>query len=105
MPPSLFDVICSTSKEIKNNRSPTDVMLVIMGEVGEVSEEVAIKYGNSYKTEGEDGVIGESIDTIIGLIDLILLDNPNITEEELSVIAAKKLQKWKSKVLTHQNKG
>lgn len=102
---TLFSIIKSTSESIKNNRTPTDVTLKIFGEVGEVSEEVAVKYGNSYKPEGVDGVIGEAIDAIIGLVDLIYLDNPNITEEELVVIATKKLNKWKTKVSEFNQKG
>ena len=45
---------------------------------------------------GEDGVVGESIDMIICLFDLIFKTNPDITHEEITAYTEKKLKKWKT---------
>jgi len=94
---TLFSVVNETSKEVPKGRNETDVMLHLMEEVGELSLELAIHRGSSYKKAGEDGVIGEAIDTIINALDIIYVHNPDITEEELVAYAAKKCQKWRDK--------
>jgi hypothetical protein len=85
------------SARVKNGRKPTDIMMSIMSEVGETAEEVQIAHGVSYKTEGPDGVVGEAVDAILCLLDLIMIHNPEITEEQLLQIASLKLAKWEAK--------
>lgn len=63
-------------------------------ELGEVAQEVAIASGDSYKQPSVDGVVGEAVDTIISLIDLIYKYDPTITEEQLAAIAEQKCSKW-----------
>lgn len=73
-----------------------------MAELGETAEEVNIALGVSYKKPGVDGVVGEAVDTICAMIDLIYRHNPNITEDELAAIARAKCQKWINKVKAHK---
>jgi hypothetical protein len=94
---TLFNVVNDTSKDVRAVRSETAVMMHVMEEVGELALELAIHNGTSYKKAGDDGVVGEAIDSIICLLDLIYVHNPNITEEELVAIATKKCQKWRDK--------
>jgi NTP pyrophosphatase (non-canonical NTP hydrolase) len=79
-------------------RTKYSVLSSTMAELGELAEEVMIERGNSYKGAGVDGIIGEAVDTIVCLLDLIHLANPDMTEQELDEIALKKLNKWVTKV-------
>jgi hypothetical protein len=66
-------------------------------EFGELCEEVMIANGQSYKTPGKDGIVGEAIDTIACLLDLIHVYNPSITEDYLNTLMATKCAKWVEK--------
>jgi NTP pyrophosphatase (non-canonical NTP hydrolase) len=94
---SLITDILATSKTIDNNRTPTEVLGYSMTELGELAEEVLIKNStiSNHKKEGKDGIVGEAIDLILCAVDLIYLDNPDITEEDIQKIARQKLLKWK----------
>jgi hypothetical protein len=45
--------------------------------------------------DGDDGTFGEAIDVILCALDVIFLDNPNVTKEDITAYAVKKLNKWK----------
>ncbi len=79
-------------------RSEDTVFRHIVEEVGELAEELTIATGMTYKTAGADGVIGESIDAIISLVDMIYVHSKRngieITQEMMMEIASKKLAKW-----------
>lgn len=98
---SLFSLTKSASERIDNCRTPFSVLSAVVGEVGELAEEVAISEGYSYKKEGADGVIGEAMDVIAAVLDLVLIIRPDITEEELCQVLAPKLEKWISKTSEH----
>lgn len=85
------------SDEIKNARNPFYVLSKITEELGELSVEVQIAEGVSYKQAGKDGVVGEGIDLITCVLDLIHIMHPELTEEDLVDIAIPKLEKWKAK--------
>lgn len=101
---SIVNLTLATSKEIKNNRNPYSVLAKCQEELGEMATEVAIAQGDSYKKPDADGVIGEAVDLILATLDLIYLQQPDITEEELAEIATVKLAKWKAKVAEHMEK-
>jgi hypothetical protein len=79
----------------------------LIHEVGELSEEINVANGLSYKQAGPDGVIGEAIDSIISLVDLIYVyakeNNIELTEENLIRIAEEKLAKWERWELAKSN--
>ena len=83
------------------DRSTYSVFASAMSEAGELGQELCIANGDSYKDASEDGVIGEAIDTIITLLDLIHVRDPNFSEEQLNEYASKKAGKWLRK-LTEQ---
>lgn len=93
----MLGITLTVSKHIKTERSVQDVLCYVMEEIGELSTEVAIKYGNSYKEAGKDGIIGEAVDAIINLIDLIRIDDPEITHNEIMSYVLAKLNKWNLK--------
>ena len=80
-------------------RTRLSALCSLVEEVGELSTEVAISENLSYKERGPDGVVGEAIDVIICAIDLIRIDSPNITEEEILDILETKCDKWMLKTL------
>lgn len=82
---------------LKDNRTVESNMIYAMAEMGELSEEINIKNGFSDKPEGKDGIVGEAVDVIISLLDLIKLHDPDITEKEVLEIVDRKLLKWKNK--------
>lgn len=98
---SLIETIFQTSRTIPVKRTEYTVLSHAMAEVGELAEEVTISCGESYKTAGPDGVIGEAIDSIICLVDMIYVHSKNqgfeLSEQQLIEIAKKKLAKWESK--------
>jgi len=87
--------ILEVSKQAPN-RHPYSVLAKLMEEVGELAQEVNIKLGFINKPEGKDGIIGECIDIINCVIDIIHLFHPDTTKEQIEEISNKKLDKWKS---------
>lgn len=99
---SLIAKILAMSNEVKGPpRNTASVFFHASSEIGELAEEILIAKGLSYKKPGADGVIGEAIDAIISLVDLIYVHAKSegicISEQGLIDIAEKKLQKWKEK--------
>lgn len=79
---------------VEYKRTIDSVLASTMSELGETAVEVMIHNGQSYKQPGRDGIVGEAVDTILCLLDLIHLVNPDITEEQLNEIATIKCAKW-----------
>lgn len=87
------------SDQVHNNRNPFYVLLKCTEELGELSEEVQIAAGVSYKQPGKDGIVGEAIDLITCALDMIHITHPELTEEDILAIAIPKLEKWKEKAV------
>lgn len=92
----LISEIFKVSEAVKP-RNKYEVLAAFMEELGELSTEINIQAGFSSKTPGEDGIVGEAIDVILCAVDIIYLENPNITAEEFMNNVRKKLDKWKTK--------
>ncbi len=92
---TLVENIFAASDSVKNGRTLDDVLAHLMTEVGELAQEIIIEQGRSHKQPGKDGVVGEAIDVINCVLDIIRLMEPNITEQQLRVICDPKLDKWK----------
>jgi NTP pyrophosphatase (non-canonical NTP hydrolase) len=95
-PATLVDAVWATSRKIDNGRTPTDVFTKLIEEVGELAQELLVINGKSFKPAGKDGVVGEAVDAINCLVDLILLVQPDITEAEIAQIARTKQLKWEN---------
>ena len=87
----------------KTPRTEYSVLSSAMAELGELAEEVAINNGNHYKLADVDGVVGEAVDVIITVLDLLHVHNPSITAQYIDEYAAKKLLKWVTKVENDSN--
>lgn len=81
---TIFSVVWDSAKladKYHNTRTMNTILNHAMSELGETAEEInIIKGGNSQP--GPDGVIGEALDTIAALLDLMYVVNPNLTEKE-----------------------
>lgn len=84
--------ILTVCRNIKHDRTVDSVVGHMRGEIVELMEEVSnVKHGIP---EGDDGVLGESCDVILTLVDLVYKINPSITAEDFEATIAKKLEKW-----------
>jgi hypothetical protein len=98
---SLVNMVLEISREADSyhkSRSLYTVQAAMSAEMGEVSEEVAIAMGDSYKTPGPDGVNGEAVDLIVAGLDLLYVNNRDVTEEQIMALAIPKLEKWIDKI-------
>lgn len=84
----MLDLVREYSNTIKNGRTTFNILNHLKGEVTELEEELN-------GANGTDGVIGESVDVLLCVLDIICLEQPNITTDELNIIVLKKLNKWK----------
>lgn len=91
---SLIKQILTASKSINDGRTVQDVLNHGVTELGELALEIQIAQGKSYKEPGSDGIIGEALDLIACLVDLIYVENPSITEEDMRSLLEPKLIKW-----------
>lgn len=101
---TLYQVVRSASEYVNGRelivkkRNLYSIFASLASEVGELGEEIAIENGHSYKSKGDDGVVGEAIDVIVTALDLITVANPELTEKEIIELARRKVGKWMSKV-------
>ncbi len=93
----MYNEVLPYAKRINNGRTVDDVFRHLTSEVGELSDEISIKYGIIDAEPGKDGVFGEAVDIIAAVLDLIYVDNPDVTEEDILEYLRTKLQKWESK--------
>lgn len=91
---SMTRQVFEVCNRIDNGRTHQDILAHAMSEVGELAEEVMIAQGRSYKEAGKDGIIGEAVDVMLCMFDIIHRTNPSITEDEIMMIMNKKLLKW-----------
>lgn len=89
----MINEILNYCKAVKNNRDHDSVFLHSLSEMTELDEELELKANG--ESPGPDGIIGESIDVILCMVDLIYQEDPDITEEQIREIALKKCKKWK----------
>ena len=85
------------NSQVENRRTKYSILASTMSEIGELAEEVMIDQGQSYKMAGSDGIVGEAVDSILCLLDLIHVVDPELTEAELNELAAAKCKKWMDK--------
>jgi NTP pyrophosphatase (non-canonical NTP hydrolase) len=95
---TLVSEILETSRQVDNGRTIQDVLTHAMTELGELAQEVQIAEGKSYKQQGVDGVVGEALDVINCMIDIIYIHYGVLADEHyLKALNSRKLAKWKEK--------
>ena len=93
---TLVQLCLETSRRIKDGRGYLTILAKATEEMGELAQEALIETGQHYKPPGNDGVVGEALDTLVCCIDMINKKCPNITEEELIPLLISKLGKWET---------
>lgn len=102
---TLITQILTTADKIKNDRDPRDVLMSLIEEVGELATEIAIKSGHKNRKAGPDGIIGECVDVIAVVVDIIHLmyKDSDWSNEEIEMLlkhrAEAKLEKWEQGVM------
>lgn len=95
MEKDIYSIISTFSKNIGIPRKPKDVFLQVVEEVGELGKEIRVKYDDNYYKKGDiDGILGESCDILIALIDILTLEG--FTKEEIEETIIKKCMKWEN---------
>lgn len=90
--------------ELGSNRTRMEeyVLRKINEELGEMTLEMNIRDGLSYKEAGSDGVAGEAVDLAICAMDMFALQYPGKTAEEINKLFVeymhKKINKWKQTI-------
>ena len=92
----MINIIFESSDRIVNGRTSHSILAYLIEEVGELSTEINIQTGYTKRQPGADGILGEAIDVILCAIDLIKVNYPDITEEELKQVVKEKCCKWES---------
>lgn len=75
------------------DRTLSYILLKAVEEIGELSQDLTIHNGDSYK-DREIHIVEEAVDTILCLLDLIHRYDSEVTEQDLAKIAETKCQKW-----------
>lgn len=91
---NILQMVSATSMKVgSNNRDATFKSLV--EEVGELATEIAIEDGTKKREASPDGVIGEAIDVLVVIIDLLHLElGENIHGQAFLDRVQSKLNKW-----------
>lgn len=75
-------------------RTRYSVYASAQSEMGELADEIRILEGDLNKEVGPDGVIGEAIDVIACMLDLIHVHDPDVAAGVVHSLMQNKLQKW-----------
>lgn len=82
---NIFDSVWEAAKSADmyhKNRTVQSIYNHALSEMGEIALEINIEDGQSYKAPGSDGIVGESIDAIAAMLDLIYKVNPAFKKEQ-----------------------
>lgn len=90
-----FKTVFNYCTRIQNGRTIGDVLEAFFNEANELEDEIA--FARLGVAPGEDGIIGEAVDTILCAMDVIHQANPELTEQEFMTVVLRKLDKWEEK--------
>lgn len=95
----LASLVATYSDQIDDGRTLSEVFNHMGTEMSELRDEIAATFGT--RAPGPDGIFGEAIDIIACALDLIRLERPDATPEELdaevNAYMHRKCQKWVDK--------
>ncbi|QQG33791.1 hypothetical protein ZPAH1_orf00029 [Aeromonas phage ZPAH1] len=99
---SIFETSVSLGLPFDSPKRTYDyVMSKCVEELGELSVEVQIENGLSYKERGKDGIAGEAVDLAIAAMDMFALSCGDMEPKEIEKLflstMEKKIAKWKEK--------
>lgn len=83
----------SLCREVENKRDIFSIYEHSLSEVDELEDEIDI--WDRGDTPGPDGIVGEAVDVILCMLDLIAQFDPDITTDQVEAVMDKKYAKWK----------
>jgi hypothetical protein len=92
---TLYKTVSRYSDQIKDDRTLQGIFNHGMGEMDELQSEIL--YDRDGLKPGPDGIVGEAIDVIACMLDIIRRHDPLITESQLVEIMDRKCLKWVGK--------
>ncbi len=87
-----IDIVRHFAHKIQNGRTIADASRHAGLELIELDEEIAKKAAG--EVAGPDGIIGEAIDLIACALDIIFVEAPETTNEQINEILLRKCEKW-----------
>lgn len=94
----LIEMVKATSVRV-GTRNVDAIFKSLVEEVGELSTELAIEAGTKKRDPSPDGVVGEAIDVLVVVLDLLHLKLGNeVTGQAFLDRVQSKLNKWEGKV-------
>ena len=82
------------ARSIHNGRTARNIFNHARGELKELEDELDLK--DQGEAPGPDGVIGEAVDVMQCMLDLIFHERPDITDEEIDTLMRTKCVKWRA---------
>lgn len=93
----LIEMVKATSERV-GTRNRNAILHSLIEEVGELHTEVAIENGTKKREASPDGVVGEAIDVLVVILDLLHLElGKDITSQAFLDRVQSKLNKWELK--------
>lgn len=88
----VLDKTLEVCQRIENSRDLSSIFNHAKGEMEELNNEI-VDF-NLGRPEGSDGVVGEAVDVMLCMVDIIYKRNPDITKEQIFSVICNKLDKW-----------
>jgi len=87
-----LDIVRQFSKKIQNGRTILDAARHTESELVELYDEIEKKAQGM--PPGPDGIVGEALDIIACALDVIFVEAPETTNEEICATLLRKCEKW-----------
>jgi len=87
-----LDIVRHFSRKIQNGRTILDAARHTERELVELYEEIEKKVMGL--PPGPDGIVGEALDIIACALDVIFVEAPETTNEEINATLLRKCEKW-----------
>lgn len=98
----IIEIVKGYSDKIKNDRKPIEIALQVSSETGELMDEVRrSEVPGFYKKPGVDGILGESCDVMIAVLDLLF--KKGYTEKDITDTIKNKCEKWYNKMTSKED--
>ena len=94
---SILQIMRHYGAQIDDGRSLADSLRYAAGELRELADEIDRRDRNA--APGPDGIVGEAVDVMVCLADIIVRAAPETSDHDLTRIFDKKCRKWLAKWL------
>ena len=92
---SLYSIVSEYSDRVNDGRQNQDIFQHGAGEMVELQSEILLDRAGL--APGPDGILGEAIDVIACMMDIIRKQYPDITDDKLEWKMLEKCAKWERK--------